>query len=89
MDQVRDDAGILYQRCDPKRFPEDMKRRDGLRPGDNDDDKFYRPGALADGNQRIQITEKTLEFSSTVLSALSPYRPVCEQQTVTDGSATG
>jgi len=29
--------------------------------------------ALADGNQRIQIREKTLEFSSTVLSTLSPY----------------
>jgi len=29
---------------------------------------------LADGNQRIRITEKTLEFSSTVLSTLmSPY----------------
>jgi len=28
--------------------------------------KFY----LADGNQRIQIRQKTLEFSSTVLSTL-------------------
>jgi len=35
--------------------------------------KFYCPHALADGNQRIRITEKTLEFSSTVLSTLSPY----------------
>jgi len=30
--------------------------------------KFYCPHALADSNQRIQIREKTLEFSSTVLS---------------------
>jgi len=34
--------------------------------------KFYIPHALADGNQRIRIREKTLEFS-TVLSTLSPY----------------
>jgi len=34
--------------------------------------KFYCPHALADGNQRIRIREKTLEFSSTVLSTLSP-----------------
>ena len=34
--------------------------------------KFYCPHALAD--QRIRTTEKTLEFSSTVLSTLSPYR---------------
>jgi len=33
--------------------------------------KFYCPHALADGNQRIRISEKTLEFSSTVLSTLS------------------
>jgi len=33
--------------------------------------KFYCPHALADGNQRIRVTEKTLEFSSTVLSTLS------------------
>jgi len=33
--------------------------------------KFYCPHALADGNQRIRITEKTMEFSSTVL--LFPY----------------
>ena len=31
---------------------------------------------LADGNQRIRIREKTLEFSSTVLSTLSLYRQV-------------
>jgi len=35
--------------------------------------KFYGPHALADGNQRIRIREKTLEFSLTMLSALSPY----------------
>jgi len=35
---------------------------------------FYCPHALADGNQRIQIREKTLEFSSTVLST-SAYPP--------------
>jgi len=34
--------------------------------------KFYCPHALADGNQRIRIREKTLEFSSKVLSTLSP-----------------
>ena len=34
--------------------------------------KFYCPHALADTNQRIRIREKTLEFSSTVLSTLSP-----------------
>jgi len=37
--------------------------------------KFYCPHALADGNQRIQIREKTLEFSSAVLSARSAYLP--------------
>jgi len=35
--------------------------------------KFYCPHALADGTQCIQIREKTLEFSSTVLSTMSPY----------------
>ena len=35
--------------------------------------KFYCPHALAVGNQRIRIRKKTLEFSSTVLSTLSPY----------------
>ena len=43
--------------------------------------KFYCPHALADGNQRIYIREKTLEFSVTVLSTLSQnntrhYTPV-------------
>ena len=33
---------------------------------------FYCPQALADGNYHIYIREKMLEFSSTVLSALSP-----------------
>jgi len=28
----------LYQRCGPQRLPEDMERRDGLLPDDNDDD---------------------------------------------------
>jgi len=36
--------------------------------------KFYCPHALAGGNQRIRIREKMLEFSSTVLCTLSPYR---------------
>jgi len=35
--------------------------------------KFYCPHALADGNQCIVIRKKTLEFSLTVLSTLSPY----------------
>jgi len=35
--------------------------------------KFYCPYVLADGNQRIWIREKTLEFFSTVLSTLSRY----------------
>ena len=35
--------------------------------------QFYCPHALADGNQRIQTREKTLEFSSPVLSTLSSY----------------
>ena len=34
--------------------------------------KFYHPHAHADGNYRIQIKEKILEFSSTVLRAPSP-----------------
>jgi len=33
---------------------------------------FYYPHAIADGNQRIPI-RNTLEFSTTVLSTLSPY----------------
>jgi len=35
--------------------------------------KFYCTHALPDGDQRIRIWEKTLEFSTTVLSTLSPY----------------
>jgi len=35
--------------------------------------KFYCLHAVADSNQRIRIGEKMLEFSSPVLSALSPY----------------
>jgi len=35
--------------------------------------KFYCQHALADGNQRFWIREKTLEFSSTELSTMSPY----------------
>jgi len=35
--------------------------------------KFYCQHALADGNQRIRIREKMLEFSSTALPASSPY----------------
>jgi len=34
---------------------------------------FYFPHALCYCNQRIQIREKMPEFSSTVLSTLSPY----------------
>ena len=37
------------------------------------DAKFYYPHALADGDHRIRIMEKMLEFSSTVLSTLSLY----------------
>jgi len=32
--------------------------------------KFYCTHALADGNQHLRIREKTLEFSSKVLSTL-------------------
>jgi len=35
--------------------------------------KFYCPHAPDDSSQHIQIREKTLEFSSAVLSTLSPY----------------
>jgi len=35
--------------------------------------KFYCLHAFADGHQCIQIREKMLEFSSTVLSTLYPY----------------
>jgi len=34
--------------------------------------KFYWPHDLTGGNERTGIREKTLEFSSTVLSTLSP-----------------
>jgi len=34
---------------------------------------FYCPHALADGNYRIRIREKILEFSSMVLPAPSPH----------------
>jgi len=33
--------------------------------------KVYCPHALADGNQRFRIRDKTLEFSATVSSTLS------------------
>jgi len=39
--------------------------------------KFYCPHALADGNQHIQIREKTLEFTSSVLSTHFPYTVSC------------
>jgi len=32
--------------------------------------QFYRPHALAEGNQRIQIRANTLEFSSTLFMYL-------------------
>ena len=35
--------------------------------------KVLLPDANADGNQRIQAREKTMEFSLTVLFTLSPY----------------
>ena len=35
--------------------------------------KFYCTHALADGNQCIQIREKTLELSSIVLATLSSF----------------
>jgi len=34
---------------------------------------YYCPRVLADGNQHIWITEKMLQFSSTVLPAPSPH----------------
>jgi len=46
--------------------------------------KYYCLHALADGNQRIWIREKTLEFSSTVLSTLSLYPEVEENAKSTD-----
>jgi len=44
--------------------------------------KFYCPHALANDSQRIQIREKTLEFYSTVLSALSPYHTTTTTTTI-------
>jgi len=41
--------------------------------------KFYCLHALADSNQCIQITEKMLEFSSTVLSTPPPYLYIAQQ----------
>jgi len=41
--------------------------------------EFYCPQALADGNQGILVREKTLEFSSTVLSTLFPYLNIMQQ----------
>jgi len=35
--------------------------------------KFYCPHVFADGNHRIRIREKSLEFTTTVSSTLSPY----------------
>jgi len=46
---------------------------------------FYCPHALAGGNKRIQIREKTLEFSA-VLSMLSLYHQI--QQQVKDNKPT-
>ena len=51
--------------------------------------KFYCPHALAEGKQSTRIGEKTLEFSSTVLSTLSPYLQeysTC-QQVIAPGAA--
>ena len=51
--------------------------------------KFYCPHALAEGKQSTRIGEKTLEFSSTVLSTLSPYLQeysTC-QQAIAPGAA--
>ena len=36
--------------------------------------KFYCPHAVSDGNQRIRIRQKTLEFSSTVLCYLKHWK---------------
>jgi len=43
---------------------------------------FYWHNALAGGNQRTRIREKTLEFSSTVLYTLSPYLCKCNEQSL-------
>jgi len=50
--------------------------------------KFYCPHALADGNQRIRIREKTLEFSPTVSSTVSPYVYLEEDRNVLDSAIT-
>jgi len=50
-----------------------ISRQLQLRTGGFVGAKFYYPQTLADGYQCIQIREKTLEFSSTVLSMQSPY----------------
>jgi len=42
--------------------------------------KFYCPHALAGGNQRIRIRQKTREFSLTVLSARSPYQSISQSK---------
>jgi len=41
------------------------------------------PACPSDGNQCIRIREKTLEFSSTVLSTLSPYLKSCAKKSCT------
>ena len=51
--------------------------------------KVYCPHALAEGKQSTRIGEKTLEFSSTVLSTLSPYLQeysTCQQVIAPGGS---
>ena len=47
-----------------------VRRHLQLRTGDFVGAKFYRPYATADGNQRIQIIELTLEFFSTLNSVI-------------------
>jgi len=54
-----------------------------MRPNNTDEATVHRigfcwckvllPHDLAEGNQRIRIREKSLQFSSAVLSTLSPY----------------
>jgi len=48
--------------------------------------KFCCPHALADGNQRIQIKEKALEFCQTVLSILFPYLIIQQRQNKCNGN---
>jgi len=45
------------------------------------------PHALADSNQHMRIREQTLEFSSTVLSALSPYLKMLYQKKKNENQA--